>query len=392
MSKPGKKMQSVLWQTVIKTIKQIQFNMILSNIKSPEPLHVTTSLKSFAILDDKGNYLNSMRLFYAYFCKVPNLKTISNVDCTRIRKWLATERPDNIIHTHSCEQYCRIKKQMSYKYSMYLMKNELLLTLETDTAEVVYADGNGHLAQALFDTLKRFTKREKRTTDINMIISGTYHLGTMPVKIKMPRLNISTHYNDNLEPLHKDILNNLKKKNTKGLYLFHGVPGTGKSTYIRYLIHQLKKKVIFMSPAQAAGLEDSKFSLFLIENKNAVIVIEDAEELVVSRDSKSISGISILLNLSDGLLAESLGIQVIASFNTNITNVDKALLRKGRLTALYEFKELSIIRSAGLMETLGFKNYKITRPMTLADIYNVKELSFEMKTQRNAIGFMTNNN
>lgn len=99
-----------------------------------------------------------------------------------------------------------------------------------------------------------------------------------------------------------------------------------------------------------------------------------------------------MLNLSDGLLAESLGIQVIASFNTNISNIDKALLRKRRLTALYEFKELSIIKAAALIEVLGFKNRSITKPMTLADIYNIEETAFQLKPERNTIGFMVNNN
>lgn len=67
------------------------------------------------------------------------------------------------------------------------------------------------------------------------------------------------------------------------------------------------------------------------------IVIEDAEDLLVSRDTNHNSGISMLLNLTDGLLGQSLGIQVICTFNTHVSNIDRALLRKGRLIALYEF-------------------------------------------------------
>ena len=371
---------------------QMLFKKIPNSTEALAQVQLTTRLKSVDIFTDKENYLNNIRLFYAYFDKVPNLKSISGVDCSAIRKWIDKEMPGKIIHTHTYEQYSRVKMKMTFRNILYVMNNELLLTLETDTAEIVYASGNGYLAQQLLDKLKRFTKKDKRTTDINMIITGTYHLSTMPVKINKPILNISTHYNDDLGPLHDCILGNLNKKDTKGLYLFHGVPGTGKSTYIRYLIHHLKKKVIFMSPTQAANLESPEFSLFLIENSNTIIVIEDAEELIVSRDGKRISSISTLLNLSDGLLAESLGIQVIASFNTNITNVDKALLRKGRLTALYEFKELSTIKAAALIEALGFKNYHVTRPMTLADIYNIEETAFELNPERNTIGFMVNNN
>jgi len=196
---------------------QIRLKNPENNVIAPTPLQLTPSLKSVNIFNGEGKYLNSIRLFYAYFDKVPNLKSISNIDCTRIRKWMATEMPDNIINTHTYEQYGKDEKKIIVKHIIYIMKNELLLTLETDSAEVVYASGNGHLAQELLDKLKRFSIREKRTTDINMIISAYRNLTTIPVKIKKPRLNISTHYNDDLEPVHYQILNNLKKKNTKGL-------------------------------------------------------------------------------------------------------------------------------------------------------------------------------
>ena len=358
----------------------------------PAPLQLNTKLKCVDIFFEKDNYLDKLRLFYAYFDKVPSVKSICNIDCSALRRWLDKSMRESIICSHTYEQYNRDKGKMTCRNILYVMNNELLLTMEKDTVEIVYANGNGHLAQQLIDGVKRFIKKAKRTTDINMIIAGGYHLSTMPIKINKPTLNVSTHYNDDFALLHANILSNLNKKNAKGLYLFHGLPGTGKSTYIRYLIHHLKRKVIFMSPTQAANLESPEFSLFLIENRQSVIVIEDAEELIVSRDSKRISSISTLLNLSDGLLAESLGIQVIASFNTNITNIDKALLRKGRLTALYEFKELSIIKAAGLIEALGFKNHFVTKPMTLADIYNIEETAFQLKPERNAIGFLVNNN
>jgi dephospho-CoA kinase len=371
------------------TMTQSLFNHIVNTAAQDTHSYLTPKLKCIDIFNDKDSYLNNAKLFYAYFNKVPNLKSINNLDCSRIRKWMTTQQFYSIIHTHTNEQYSRLKKRMTFKNIIYVLNKELLLTLEKDNAEVVYASGNGYLAQELLDRLKCFTKKTKRTTDINMIVSGNYHLSTIPVKIKKPMLNISTHYNDDLITLHDDIVSNLKKKKTKGLFLFHGMPGTGKSTYIRYLIHQLKKKVIFMSPTQAAGLESPQFSLFLIENSNSILIIEDAEELIVSRDGKRISSISTLLNLSDGLLAESLGIQVIATFNTNIQNIDKALLRKGRLTALYEFKELSTGKTNALISALGFKNFNTAKPMSLADIYNIEEPSFQITPERSAIGFIT---
>ena len=53
------------------------------------------------------------------------------------------------------------------------------------------------------------------------------------------------------------------------------------------------------------------------------------------------SNLAMILNITDGILGESLGIQIIATFNTDVQNIDPALKRKGRLKSAYEFKALS---------------------------------------------------
>jgi len=57
-----------------------------------------------------------------------------------------------------------------------------------------------------------------------------------------------------------------------------------------------------------------------------------------------------LLNISDGLLYDCLNIQIICSFNIDIIKVDSALLRKGRLIAKYEFKELEVAKAQALSD------------------------------------------
>ncbi|MGL6269621.1 MAG: AAA family ATPase, partial [Chitinophagaceae bacterium] len=170
--------------------------------------------------------------------------------------------------------------------------------------------------------------------------------------MKKPRLVLKNHYNDDLLLHHPNILKALRSIDTCGLFLFHGEPGTGKSTYIRYLIHQLKKKVILITSQVAQNLDSPGMTMLLMENRNAVFVIEDAEELLVSRNIQTQSGISMLLNLSDGILGESLGIQIIATFNTPLHNIDPALLRKGRLKMRYEFKPLSMEKSLFLLANI----------------------------------------
>ena len=92
---------------------------------------------------------------------------------------------------------------------------------------------------------------------------------------------------------------------------------------------------------------------YLISNSNSILVIEDAEELIVSRDQKRNSNLAMILNMTDGILGESLGIQIIATFNTDLKNIDPALKRKGRLKSSYEFKPLESEKANQLLKNEG---------------------------------------
>ena len=72
-----------------------------------------------------------------------------------------------------------------------------------------------------------------------------------------------------------------------------------------------------------------------------------------------------------------------------MNNIDKALLRKGRLSALYEFKALSEIKSQELLIDLGKNNFKVTHPMTLAEIFYATQAEFEYERKPDPIGFET---
>ncbi|CAF0955566.1 unnamed protein product [Adineta steineri] len=162
-------------------------------------------------------------------------------------------------------------------------------------------------------------------------------------------------------------------RESKGIVLLHGIPGSGKTHYIRYLIQEVQDKtLIYIPPDMAKEIASPAFLPFLMEYQDAILIIEDAENIIKDRNESAApsQAVANLLNLSDGLLGDAMHQQIIATFNCDLTTIDPALLRKGRLIANYEFNKLDLESSKILSDKLGFGRECVNEPMTLAEIYN----------------------
>ncbi|UJR20922.1 hypothetical protein I4U23_024031 [Adineta vaga] len=195
------------------------------------------------------------------------------------------------------------------------------------------------------------------------------------IKIKKPLIyDLALHYGQNFVNTHKCILNELNKKDGHGIVLLHGLPGSGKTHYIRYLLDEISsKKLVYLPPDMAKDLTKPALLTFLLQHPNAILIIEDAENIIRDRTeqiSNMTQAVANLLNLSDGLLGDAIHMQIIATFNCDLRVIDKALLRKGRMIANYSFGKLDVDNAKILSEKLGFGVNNITTSMTLAEIYN----------------------
>lgn len=208
---------------------------------------------------------------------------------------------------------------------------------------------------------------------------------TQKVKVDLYEIEIDKNYNDDFIKIDQDINTAIEQKQS-GLILLHGKPGTGKTSYIKHLIGKhSKNKFIFIPNDFVDELLKPAFITFMIRQKNAILVIEDAEKIIMSRNyADKNSVVSTILQLTDGLFSDYLNIKVICTFNTDISKVDKALFRKGRMIAFYEFKALSLEKTIHL---LNDKSQKITEGLTLAEIYNFNKNDYSDATTKKYIGF-----
>ena len=208
--------------------------------------------------------------------------------------------------------------------------------------------------------------------------------------IKNPKMDLELNYGKTFTDVNKRIVTELSKKKNKGLVLLHGEPGTGKTTYIKWLVGQLNKnkKVIFVPPFLTESITSPEFVPFLARYTDSVLVIEDAERVVSDRVSGSGSsiGVSNILNMTDGIMGDVMNIQIICSFNMNRNKIDPALLRKGRLIAEHKFDALDVESTNNLLKHLGHEQ-TTTKSMILADIYNIDEKEFVTDNGNKRVGF-----
>ena len=221
-----------------------------------------------------------------------------------------------------------------------------------------------------------------------MLVSNYGELTLSPLPTVDANNDLALNYGEEFQEFHDKMVDSLKTK-TSGLYLFSGPPGTGKSSYIKYLTTcDIGRKIVYIPGGMIQQLVSPDMVPLLIENKNIILVIEDAEKALISREvSADTDMVQTILNLTSGFLGDAANVSIIATFNTDKENIDQALLRKGRLKLSYEFNKLSLENTIKLAKSLNHNTSGITEGMSLADIYHMEDQPGYEKPEEKRVGF-----
>lgn len=251
-----------------------------------------------------------------------------------------------------------------------------------------YTCSNDILKSTILDEITKLSKQSKEGK-IHLLKATSYGFETEEFKLPKPKIDLELNYGKEFVKINDSIVTALtSKKEQKGrLVLLHGLPGTGKTTYIKWLANHMKRKVLFLPPMLAESIVNPDFVPFLMDNKDCILVIEDAEKIIGDRtNSYSSAGVSNILNITDGILGDILNISIIATFNMDKEKIDSALLRKGRLIAEHKFGKLNVEDTNILIKHLGMDNV-VNEEMVLADIYNINTEQYKTEEVKPKIGF-----
>lgn len=327
----------------------------------------------------------ALNIFFKRFKAVPDEYNIYDVDQS-FTSIIESGEFGNV-ESVTNEYGNRRNKSEIGKNAIYIIDQALLIEYRYEVLNFYY-NKNLHNDKVLsiINKAEKFTKKVSKQLSLITVNNGD--LCTEGVEIKKPKMNISKFYNDDFIEVDKLIRKRLNKKDDKGIVLLHGDVGTGKTSYLRYLISKVNKRVMYLPSNMANNITDPNFLAFLVNYSNSVLVIEDAENVILNRkhDPSGSGAVSNLLNLSDGLLSDCLNIQIVCTFNCDVRDIDPALTRKGRLISMYKFEKLSIDKAQALSNSFGYST-EITNEMTLTEIINQDDKSQQTVEKPLELGF-----
>ena len=162
-------------------------------------------------------------------------------------------------------------------------------------------------------------------------------------------------------------------ESSASILLLIGPPGTGKTTFIRGLLHHTEKNAIVTYDEKILE-RDYVFSRF-IEDDVGVMVIEDADNFLKSRSDGN-TMMHRFLNVGDGLISMR-GKKLIFSTNLpSIRDVDSALVRPGRCFDVVTFDNYSLEQAKNLAKKL---DVSFEEKENKSDTYSLAEVFFKQR-------------
>lgn len=172
-------------------------------------------------------------------------------------------------------------------------------------------------------------------------------------------------------------------ESSASILILLGPPGTGKTSFIRHFIYTrgIPTCVTFDEKVMNS---DSYFLDYLTGTSNQLMVVEDADVLLASRESDANKIMSKLLNVSDGLVPLLKKKMIFSTNLDNMHKIDPAIMRPGRCFDTVHFRQLSYTEAVAACDRAGIERVlERDQEYTLSEIFNGKNT----QQKRKRVGF-----
>jgi len=225
-------------------------------------------------------------------------------------------------------------------YSHIYLWDESIVELEYSSSN--YMGVTAHSMNQEFVTeLRTFTKplftKEISQGHVFAIVSrgGSLALNSLGnAGIALERRNYSQEVLEGYDYVVKDLR---AASPTGRIVIMEGEPGTGKTHLVRAMLMDVPDAMfVLVSPEMVSVLGGPELLPLLLSHRDnqagpIILILEDADKCLVTRQGDNINSIQSLLNLGDGILGSLLDLRIIATTNAKKLEMEQAILRPGRL-------------------------------------------------------------
>lgn len=182
-----------------------------------------------------------------------------------------------------------------------------------------------------------------------------------------PQRKIYTEFYPNLKPDVFEYIDSFWKSDA-ALLVLRGTPGTGKTSFIQNIIWRFNASS--MITYDTSMLENDKLFIDFISNESVeLLILEDADNLLISREKSENKVMNKFLNLSDGLIRFPRKKMIISANTVDDTLIDTAMIRSGRCFDAPIFDKLTFEQSKIAARVCGIKEPTIERNYSLAELF-----------------------
>lgn len=211
----------------------------------------------------------------------------------------------------------------------------------------------------------------------NTISMSGGSLDIEPIYVDSDSMSISGRYkSETIKSVNK--LATKIKKNNKGISVFFGDKGLGKTTMSKYLCSKVDRMAIYIPNNMIdMTINNPEFRMFFKKFEKVFLIIDDCEFLS-SQFLKANYFSNNIIQLVDGFLSDSLNLHILLIFNTDKEEIDEDILECNSLLDAIEFTKLPPYTANELSKKMGFdKKYKYD--VRLSDVFQNKNVESERK-------------
>ena len=229
-------------------------------------------------------------------------------------------------------------------YLSYIVGDRLSESSFIDSISFYYANGYEKV-QDFIDELNDcvLDYEDDDSNKLNTIGLSINGLEIEPISLYNIDLdNVDNYYNTETFRRVEKAVKQIKKAD-KGLTVFYGERGSGKTSIINYISSKLDRIVIFIPNNMIDHtINNPEFRKFIKKYDKPVLVLDDCEIAFTENYGRSNMFTSNLLQMVDGFLSDSINCNIVTIFNIDDEEeIDPSLLECNNLIDVIEFEMLT---------------------------------------------------